>query len=346
VVWNIPCDPSNIPATINGIPRNEGEGLLCYIVRALNLTTPSGFVTVNGVQTLTNKTINNLIAIGTIALPAGSVTNIASSFNVYGGSSGPMNGYRLLFYASQGTASSPAIISGNTDYGSIYWHGYDGSSFIKTATIRAGTSTTPSANSIPSLLLFSTAGTSGEAIDRVVINSSGDLAPTTDNACTLGASGLRWASVWAANGTIQTSDERAKKEIEDAPLGLDFINALRPVAYKFKVGSNKVIRQVYRDADGNEVAANEEGSIPSEIITEEIAGQRVHYGLIAQEVKSALPEGVDFGGWILTDKNDPDSEQGLRYEEFISPLIKAVKELSEKNEALEARILALELNNL
>ena len=59
-------------------------------------------------------------------------------------------------------------------------------------------------------------------------------------------------------------------------------------------------------------------------------------------MKAALPEGTDFGGWILTDKNDPDSEQGLRYEEFISPLIKAVKELSEKNETLEARILALE----
>jgi hypothetical protein len=90
VVWNIPCDPSNIPATINNIPRNAGEGLLCYIIRALNLTTPSGFVTVNGVQTLTNKTltapvintatintatINNLTATGTLALPAGSITS-------------------------------------------------------------------------------------------------------------------------------------------------------------------------------------------------------------------------------------------------------------------------------
>jgi hypothetical protein len=85
VVWNIPCDPSNIPATINGIPRNDGEGLLCYIVRALNLTGASGFVTVNGVQTLTNKTltapvintptINNLTATGTLALPTGSVTS-------------------------------------------------------------------------------------------------------------------------------------------------------------------------------------------------------------------------------------------------------------------------------
>jgi hypothetical protein len=91
VVWNIPCDPSNIPATINGIPRNEGEGLLCYIIRALNLTTATaGYVTANGVETLANKTltapvintatintatINNLTATGTLALPAGSVTS-------------------------------------------------------------------------------------------------------------------------------------------------------------------------------------------------------------------------------------------------------------------------------
>jgi len=68
-------------------------------MRALNLTTPSGFVTVDGVQTLTNKTltapvinggsvnsttintatintatINNLTATGTLALPSGSIT--------------------------------------------------------------------------------------------------------------------------------------------------------------------------------------------------------------------------------------------------------------------------------
>ena len=34
VVWNIPCDPNNT-ASISGIPRNEGEGLLCYILRVL-----------------------------------------------------------------------------------------------------------------------------------------------------------------------------------------------------------------------------------------------------------------------------------------------------------------------
>jgi len=36
VVWNIPCDPVNAPATVFGVPRNSGEGLLCYFIRALN----------------------------------------------------------------------------------------------------------------------------------------------------------------------------------------------------------------------------------------------------------------------------------------------------------------------
>jgi hypothetical protein len=82
VVWNIPCDPSNIPATINGIPRNDGEGLLCYIVRALNLTTPSGFVTVNGVQTLTNKTLVSPTITGSGAIAGiftGNVTGNATT---------------------------------------------------------------------------------------------------------------------------------------------------------------------------------------------------------------------------------------------------------------------------
>jgi len=72
VVWNIPCDPNNT-STINGIPRNNGEGLLCYILRALNLTTPSGFVTVDGIQTLTNKTLTSPIITGTLTIPNGSI---------------------------------------------------------------------------------------------------------------------------------------------------------------------------------------------------------------------------------------------------------------------------------
>jgi hypothetical protein len=81
VVWNIPCDPNNT-AQISWLPRNPGEGLLCYLIRAFNnnLVAP---VTLNGVQTLTNKTLTapvinnpsvfNLVATGSVALPNGSI---------------------------------------------------------------------------------------------------------------------------------------------------------------------------------------------------------------------------------------------------------------------------------
>jgi hypothetical protein len=167
------------------------------------------------------------------------------------------------------------------------------------------------------------------------INVAATMKPATDDAYTLGASGIRWSSVWAVNGTIQTSDGRDKQDVENCSLGLSFINSLRPVSYKWKVGRKEVVRQVFRDNNGEEVDPSAEGAIPSEFIVEDVAGSRTHFGLIAQEVKSALPNDVDFGGWILTDKSDPSSQQALRYDQFIAPLIKAVQQLSDRLETLE-----------
>ena len=64
------------------------------------------------------------------------------------------------------------------------------------------------------------------------------------------------------------------------------------------------------------------------------------HGLLAQEVKSALnTAGVNtFKGW----KEDSDGVQQISREMFVIPLIKALQELSAKNDALTARITALE----
>ena len=43
VVWNVACDPSNT-ATILGVPRNAGEGFLCYLIRVFNSTYPTTLV--------------------------------------------------------------------------------------------------------------------------------------------------------------------------------------------------------------------------------------------------------------------------------------------------------------
>jgi hypothetical protein len=128
------------------------------------------------------------------------------------------------------------------------------------------------------------------------------LRPAADNVASLGTSGARWSAVWAATGTIQTSDERQKTDIAPGDLGLDFIMALEPVRYRWKDGA------------------------------------RPHQGLLAQQVRAAL-DGLgiaDFAGHVKADPADPESEEGLRYAEFVAPLIAAVQELARRVEALES----------
>ena len=145
--------------------------------------------------------------------------------------------------------------------------------------------------------------------------------PNSDNTYSCGNSTRRWSEVWAVNGTIQTSDVREKADISDSVLGLDFVRALRPVSYRWKVGGNV------------EIGKGEDGKA----VFEAVPGKRTHWGLLAQEVKSVADKlGVDFGGHIITDIGDPESSQGLRYDQFIGPLIKAVQELAVRVEALEA----------
>ena len=170
----------------------------------------------------------------------------------------------------------------------------------------------------------------------VVFDSVGNLFPKIDNIVSCGASGYRWSALWAANGTIQTSDPRTKTDIEDSALGLEFINKLRPVSYKFKVGGNRVVeerivKEAEYDTEGNLLRAQ-----VTEKVVEPVAGKRTHYGLLTTNVKDAAGD-HDFGGYIKTDIDNPESEEALRYDEFIAPLIKAVQELSAKVAALEAK---------
>lgn len=166
---------------------------------------------------------------------------------------------------------------------------------------------------------------------RVYANSIygfSNISPWSDNTYSSGESGARWSAVYAANGTIQTSDQREKTEITNSSLGSDFIKSLRPVSYKWVEGGKR---------DTGEV--DEE----NHIIYESVPGERTHWGFLAQEVKQAVDAaGVDFGGWVLIDKDDPDSQQALRYDQFIAPLTKALQEALAKIETLETRLAALE----
>lgn len=262
----------------------------------------------------------------------------AATYTAFGGGNGP----RYINNYATGTPSVPALVSASATLVSYRAFGHDGAAFRAAGLIRIAADGTPSAGNMPGTFIVSTTlGGTVSPIDRNSTGNDGTFKPLTDNTYQLGMTGFRWSSVWAANGTIQTSDSRTKTEIADSVLGLAFINALRPVSYKMIEGGKKVIRQRYYDAAGVEFDVGAEvpaDATPGEIITESIPGIRTHFGLLSQEVKAAIDAaGIDFGGWILTDTADPNSQQALRYDEFISPLIKAIQELTAKVAALEAK---------
>jgi hypothetical protein len=167
---------------------------------------------------------------------------------------------------------------------------------------------------------------SSSASREIVIGS--DVTGIGNDYTTLGRDSVgRVYNQYSANATwTRTSDVRLKKEIEtNTDLGLDFINDLRTVTYKWKAPSELDASFAGYDADK----------------TEAYYTNRM-YGFIAQEVKQALDDhGVtDFNGWHVVD--DATQTQGISYEMFVMPLVKAVQELSAKNAALEARLTALE----
>lgn len=172
--------------------------------------------------------------------------------------------------------------------------------------------------------LFGATGTA-----RTSLSVSDDLTPYTNNTYDLGNSTYKWNDVWATNATIQTSDLKDKRDIKDSQLGLDFINALRPVEYKWKDYTETYEQEVVIGYDEN----NEEIKTVETIETT-FVHTRPHYGLIAQEVKAELDNlGIDFAGYI-----ENESGLGLRYTEFIAPLIKSIQELTVRVEALEGQV--------
>ena len=69
------------------------------------------------------------------------------------------------------------------------------------------------------------------------------------------------------------------------------------------------------------------------------ARQRYHYGLIADELKTTMDElGVDFGGYQNHANNSGMCVKSVGYTELISPLIKAVQELSAQVDDLKQQL--------
>ncbi len=154
--------------------------------------------------------------------------------------------------------------------------------------------------------------------------------PNQDQTFDLGSSGLAWNNIYYQTAT-DVSDKDLKTDIADGDLGLEFVDALRPVKFRWRIGGG--VNAGEKDADGKPILTPR-------------PGVRFHYGFVADEVKAAMG-GKDFGGYV---EDAESGRKGLRYSQLVSVLFKAVQELHgqvkeerQSRLSLAQRLAALEL---
>ena len=132
-------------------------------------------------------------------------------------------------------------------------------------------------------------------------------------------SGYIWCAYLTSDTWAQVSDRRLKKNIKDDDLGLAFINELKPVTFNWK--SNEEI-------DPEFLASKRHKGEKKDTET-------TRHGFIAQDVKEAMDKvgNTTFNGW-----EESQDGQAVSREMFITPLVKAIQELSATVEVLKSEI--------
>ncbi len=141
------------------------------------------------------------------------------------------------------------------------------------------------------------------------VSCHGDFLPGANDRYNLGDGGLVWADIYAASGTINTSDREKKEAIVYGLYKLDgLLDKLEPCTFRFRGG----------------------------------ASGRSHAGFIAQDVEEALEElgltTADFAGLVKSPREDGGYDYFLRYNEFIPINTWEIQKLKARVAKLEARL--------
>jgi hypothetical protein len=151
-------------------------------------------------------------------------------------------------------------------------------------------------------------------------------------------------SIGGPVGWTTFSDGRYKKNIKENVPGLAFINSLRPITYTLDVNGlnnfyNKSRKQL-PDSLKKVVAKSDLSAMNESDLSKNSANatsEIVHTGFVAQEVETAANKfNYDFSG--VDKPKTQGGLYGLRYSEFVVPLVKAVQELSKSNDAKDQKL--------
>jgi len=146
-------------------------------------------------------------------------------------------------------------------------------------------------------------------------------------------------SIGGQVGWTTLSDGRFKENVKEDVPGLTFITQLRPVSYRV----NRESVNDFTGLNARKLAQSGENTRIASAYAAELLSATTT-GFIAQEVETAAKNiGFNFSGI-----DAPDNENdmyGLRYAEFVVPLVKAVQELNTRNGELKLAIEELKAQN-
>lgn len=149
--------------------------------------------------------------------------------------------------------------------------------------------------------------------------ASDGFVPLVDATIFLGRSDLRWSEVYAANGTINTSDEREKQDIAE----LDAAEKRVAIALKGLIKKFRFKDAVEKKGDAARVHV---GVIAQEVMSafqsENLDPMR--YGIVCYDQWDAMPEKLDEDGKVLSPARPAGNRYGIRYEQMLAFIIAAL----------------------
>jgi trimeric autotransporter adhesin len=153
------------------------------------------------------------------------------------------------------------------------------------------------------------------------------------NAVTVGSNSVKLGNtsvdfIGGYSNWTNLSDVRFKTDLREDVKGLDFILQLRPVTYQMNV--EQVNALLYKNKQVKDISESERNAMKAKAAIRQT-------GFVAQEVEAAAKKsGYDFSG-VYVPKGDND-HYGLRYAEFVVPLVKAVQEQQKIIQLLQKEI--------
>ena len=156
-------------------------------------------------------------------------------------------------------------------------------------------------------------------------NSPGGEITTSSNNLILGNTSTQ--SFYCSDTSISSSDKRDKTDVTDFTHGLKWVEQLKPVTYRW----DKRDWYKKKNDDGSWTDSTPDGSKKR---------ARQHIGFLAQDVL-AIEQADGFASkkddMLVVNLNEDDTAYGLKYERLVPVLVNAIKELSAKVKALEAK---------